>query len=77
MWLFIKVQVVIALAHIIYIKKHSTLHPLVHFMNFVTKSSNNKEHALAIFCDLRKAFDTVDHEILLKKLKNWEYMGLS
>jgi hypothetical protein len=50
-------------------KKHSTLHPLIHFMNCVTKSINNREYALAIFCDLRKAFDTVDHVILLKKLK--------
>jgi hypothetical protein len=50
-------------------KNHSTLHPLVHFMNFLTTASNNRDHALAIFCDLRKAFDTVDHSILLKKLR--------
>jgi hypothetical protein len=49
-------------------KNHSTLHPLIHFMNFVTSAQNNKEHALAIFCDLCKAFDTVDHGLLLKKL---------
>jgi hypothetical protein len=45
-------------------KNHSTLHPLVHFLNFVSNSINKREHALAVFCDLRKAFDTVDHEIL-------------
>jgi hypothetical protein len=50
-------------------KKHSALHPLIHFMNCVPKSINNREYALAIFCDLRKAFDTVDHVISLKKLK--------
>jgi hypothetical protein len=57
-------------------KKHSTLHPLVHFMNFVTNAFNKKEHALAIFCDLRKAFDTVDHSILLKKLHKLGIRGL-
>jgi hypothetical protein len=50
-------------------KEHSTLHPLIHFLNFVSNSNNKKEYAMAIFCDLRKAFDTVDHNILLKKLK--------
>ncbi len=45
-------------------KKHSTLHPLVHFMNFMSRAQNNKEFALAIFCDLRKAFDTVNYPIL-------------
>jgi hypothetical protein len=56
-------------------KNHSTLHPLVHFMNFISKSFNKKEHALAIFCDLRKAFDTVDHSLLLKKLSKLGIRG--
>ncbi len=38
-------------------------------MNFVTNSNNRKEHSLAIFCDLRKAFNAVDHYILIKNLK--------
>ena len=42
-------------------KKHSTLHPLIHFQNFVSSALDKGEHAVAIFCDLRKAFDTVDH----------------
>jgi hypothetical protein len=39
-------------------------------MNKITDKLNNKPHALAIFCELYKTFDTVDHVILLKKLAN-------
>jgi Reverse transcriptase (RNA-dependent DNA polymerase) len=49
-------------------KKYSTIHPLIHFVNHITDALNSKKHSLAIFCDLRKAFDTVDHTILIKKL---------
>jgi Reverse transcriptase (RNA-dependent DNA polymerase) len=49
-------------------KNHSTVHPLTLFINSVAQSLNSKEHFIAIFCDLKKAFDTVDHSILLKKL---------
>jgi hypothetical protein len=52
-------------------KNRSTVHPLVHFTNAVSNALNKKHHVIAIFCDLRKAFDTVDHSILLKKLKNF------
>jgi len=57
-------------------KSHSTLHPLVHFLNNVAESKNKNKHTLAIFCDLRKAFDCVDHKILLKKLQNLGVQGI-
>ena len=50
-------------------KKHSTSHPIIHLLNKVTEASNKRKVSLAIFCDLRKAFDTVDKEILLKKMQ--------
>ena len=49
-------------------KLHSTIHSLTLFINQISKCLNKKEHAIAIFCDLKKAFDMVDFEILLKKL---------
>ena len=49
--------------------KHSTVHPMVKLTNFVSEALNKKEHAIAIFCDLRKAFDTCNYQILLKKLE--------
>jgi len=48
---------------------HSTVHPLVHFLNNITDSLNTKKHSIAIFCDLKKAFDTCDRNILLNKLQ--------
>ena len=34
---------------------HSTVHPMVHFLNKITKSLNKKKLTIAIFCDLKKA----------------------
>jgi hypothetical protein len=43
-------------------KNHSAQHPTLYFTNFISPTLNKKEHAIAIFCDLRKALDTVDHK---------------
>jgi len=60
---------------------HSTIHPLLHLDNFVTQAFNERKHVVAIFCDLRKAFDCVNHKILLNKLRaigvgGWSWNGL-
>ena len=49
-------------------KNHSTLHPMLHFLNKITSALENKEHTVAIFCDLRKAFDCCNHDILFEKM---------
>ena len=54
---------------------HSTIHPMVHFTNFLSQAFNEKKHSLAIFCDLRKAFDSCSHEILLSKLNRLGVRG--
>ena len=55
-------------------KEHSTVHPRVHFMKKITNALENKLHTIAIFCDLCKAFDSCNHNILLNKLRG---LGLS
>ncbi len=55
--------------------RHSTIHPMVHLLNHVTDAFNNKQSSIAIFCDLRKAFDTCDHNILLDKLAKYGVLG--
>ena len=55
---------------------HSTSHPMVHFLNKITEALNKKKHTIAIFCDLKKAFDTCNHEILFSKLSKYGIMGI-
>ena len=39
-------------------------------LNKLTAALNEKKHSIVIFCDLKKAFDTCDHDILLQKMSN-------
>ena len=56
-------------------KGHSTNHALNYSVNFIEKTLRNKKHAIAIFIDLSKAFDTIDHNILLTKLEKYGVRG--
>ena len=48
---------------------HSTVSTASYFVNDIYEGINNKEYTVATYLDINKAFDTVNHEILLKKCK--------
>ena len=49
-------------------KLHSTTLAFIEFTDSVIRFLDDGNYAISIFVDLTKAFDTVDHEILLYKL---------
>ena len=55
---------------------HSTQQAIITLVDRITKSLDNGNFAVAILLDLKKAFDTVDHKILLKKLYAYGIRGI-
>ena len=58
-------------------KKMSTSHAISLLVSTVTKNMNKKHKTLGIFLDLSRAFDLVDHDILLYKLNHYGIRGLA
>ena len=48
-------------------QKHSTSHAILTFTEKITEAIDKFNHTIGVFLDLSKAFDTIDHEILLYK----------
>ena len=55
-------------------RNHSTIHSIEQVTSFISKKMDAKLPTAAVFIDFRKAFDCVQHSILLSKLRD---MGLS
>ena len=49
---------------------NSNEHAILQFTCDISQNFENGKFTLGVFIDLSKAFDTVDHQILLKKLKH-------
>ena len=58
-------------------KKHSTDHALLSITEDIKNKIDNKILTCGIFIDLEKAFDTVNHKILIKKLQYYGIKGIA
>ena len=52
---------------------HSTNHALLSMISDITKAFEERKYTVGVFLDLTKAFDTINHRVLLHKL---EYFGI-
>ena len=56
-------------------KNHSTSHALNYSVRHIENCLKNDKYVLGIFIDLSKAFDTLDHGLLLTKLERYGIRG--
>lgn len=54
----------------------STSMALMELIEDITSSIDNKKYAVGVFIDLKKAFDTIDHHLLIKKLEKYGIRGV-
>ena len=76
LWSYFNKHSIISVDQFGFQRGKSTLDALEALTERVYSSLNSKEHAACIFVDLRKAFDTVNHAILLRKLECYGIRGL-
>ena len=58
-------------------KSHSTINTLLNIVERIRKSLDEGYLACGVFVDLQKAFDTVDHTILISKLDHYGVRGIA
>ena len=58
-------------------KNHNTTSAVSYLVNEIIKNYEIGHPVLGVFIDLQKAFDTIDHKILLAKLQHYGIRGVA
>ena len=58
-------------------KKHSTDHALIDIIENIKEKLDKQVYSCGVFIDLEKAFDTVNHNILIQKLNFYGVRGIT
>ena len=58
-------------------KKHNTIDAVIKFISDISIAEDSNNSTLAIYLDLSRAFDTLNHTLLLKKLEHYGIRGIS
>ena len=58
-------------------KNHSTTHALLTFIDKIAHAIDDVSHTIGVFLDFSKAFDTINHDILIYKLRHYGIRGKS